>query len=183
MVTIPKDIVKEESIQEGELVEIEVSKIKKDFFGALKGVGSFTHEDELKGQLDEWWRMKFIIDSYAWIEYLEGSSEGKRVKEILNSKNEIYTLSLNIAEVVSKVKRAGKDENLAYKSIIFNSKILDINPKIAKEGGIIHAEIREKIKSFGLVDSFLLVFSRKLGAKIITGDRHFKGFKEAILIN
>ena len=28
-------------------------KMKKDFFGALKGIGSFTKEDELKGQLEE----------------------------------------------------------------------------------------------------------------------------------
>lgn len=47
VVTIPKEIVKEESIQEGEAVEIEVEKIKKDFFGALKGIGKFTEEDEL----------------------------------------------------------------------------------------------------------------------------------------
>ena len=26
---------------------------KKDFFGTLKGIGSFTKEDELKGQLEE----------------------------------------------------------------------------------------------------------------------------------
>lgn len=53
VVTIPKEIVKEESIQEGELVEIELAKIKKDFFGALKGIGPFTEEDKLKEQLEE----------------------------------------------------------------------------------------------------------------------------------
>ncbi len=52
VVTIPKEIVKEELLSEGELVEIQVEKVKKDFFGALKGVGSFTKEDELKSQLE-----------------------------------------------------------------------------------------------------------------------------------
>jgi hypothetical protein len=30
--------------------------------------------------------------------------------------------------------------------------------------------------------AFVLQTARKLGAKIITGDPHFKGFKEAVLI-
>ena len=53
VVTIPKEIVKEKSLDEGQLVEIDIEKVKKDFFGALRGVGPFTQEDELKGQLEE----------------------------------------------------------------------------------------------------------------------------------
>ncbi len=53
IVSIPSAIVKNERLKEGELVEIEVRKPRKDFFGALKGVGPFTKEDELKGQLEE----------------------------------------------------------------------------------------------------------------------------------
>lgn len=53
VVTIPKEIVEKESIQEGELIEIEVEKIKKSGFGLLRGMRAFTKEDELKGQLEE----------------------------------------------------------------------------------------------------------------------------------
>jgi len=53
IVTIPREIIKEQSIQEGELVEIEIEKVKKDFFGAFKGIGPFTEKDRLKGQLEE----------------------------------------------------------------------------------------------------------------------------------
>jgi hypothetical protein len=51
IITIPAEIVKSEMIRENELVEVEVRKPKKDFFGALRGI-SFTKEDELKGQLE-----------------------------------------------------------------------------------------------------------------------------------
>lgn len=47
VVTIPKEIVKEKSIVEGELIKISVSKPKRDWFGCLKGVSKFTKEDEL----------------------------------------------------------------------------------------------------------------------------------------
>lgn len=47
MITIPKEMVKEEGLREGEAVRIQVEKVKKDYFGALRGIGKFTKEDEL----------------------------------------------------------------------------------------------------------------------------------------
>lgn len=47
VVRIPKEIAKEKGIVEGEAISIKVRKIKKDWFGALKGIGPFTKEDEL----------------------------------------------------------------------------------------------------------------------------------------
>ena len=48
VVTIPVEIVKEESLNEGEVVEVEVKKPRKDFFGALRGIGKFTEEDRME---------------------------------------------------------------------------------------------------------------------------------------
>ncbi|HLD41792.1 MAG TPA: AbrB/MazE/SpoVT family DNA-binding domain-containing protein [archaeon] len=47
LVTIPKEIVKEEGLKAGQVVEIEVNRPKKSFFGIAKGVGPFTKEDEM----------------------------------------------------------------------------------------------------------------------------------------
>ena len=47
VVTLPKALVENEKIKEGEIVEIRVKKLRKDGFGILKGVGPFTVEDEL----------------------------------------------------------------------------------------------------------------------------------------
>lgn len=49
VVRIPKEAAEQEGISEGELVEVEVRKARRDFFGALKGVGKFSREDELDG--------------------------------------------------------------------------------------------------------------------------------------
>lgn len=45
-VRIPKKIADKEGIIAGEMITIKVTKKKKDWFGALKGVGPFTKEDE-----------------------------------------------------------------------------------------------------------------------------------------
>ena len=47
MVRIPKDLVKMESLKDGELVKLKVEKIKESGFGIFKGMCSFSKEDEL----------------------------------------------------------------------------------------------------------------------------------------
>jgi antitoxin component of MazEF toxin-antitoxin module len=48
VVTIPKEIVREENLRDGELVQIEIEKVAKSGFGILKGMRSFRAEDEMK---------------------------------------------------------------------------------------------------------------------------------------
>ena len=105
--------------------------------------------------------MKYLIDSYAWIEYIDGSVAGEKVMKILNENYEIFSLSLIISEVVSRTKRKNMNAETAYKAIISNSKIVQITPEIAKETGIFHANIRNKMRDFGLVDSFIYVVAKK----------------------
>ena len=125
--------------------------------------------------------MKLVIDSYAWIEYLEGTALGLKVKEFMED-NELYTISLTISEVVSRIKRKQMNADMAYSAIISNSSIVQIDSQLAKDAGLFHAEIRSKIKDFGLVDSLILCLAKKINAKVLTGDEHFRGMKEAILL-
>jgi len=46
MVRIPKEIVDLEAIHEGEAVHIEIKKLRKDWFGACKGIGPFNKETD-----------------------------------------------------------------------------------------------------------------------------------------
>jgi len=124
----------------------------------------------------------YLVDSYAWIEYLRGSSNGEKVNKILNSKD-CFTLNLVISEVVSKLKREKKDYELAYTAIINNSKILFSSPKFSKEIGLLHAEMKSKSKNFGLIDAHLLFLSKEFNLKIITGDMHFKNHKNVLFLN
>jgi len=48
MVRLPKEVVQHEDIHEGELVELDVKKARRKWFGATPGIGPFTHEDELE---------------------------------------------------------------------------------------------------------------------------------------
>ena len=52
VVTIPSEIVKREMLRKNEFVELEIKKSRKDYFGMLRGVGSFSQEDEMEGQFE-----------------------------------------------------------------------------------------------------------------------------------
>ncbi|MBU0761032.1 MAG: PIN domain-containing protein [Nanoarchaeota archaeon] len=124
--------------------------------------------------------MRYIIDSSAWIDYLEGGQLGEKVRKLILGDNEILSLNLIVAEVISYIKRKESNAELAYNAITTNSKIIEISPDVAKRAGLFHAEIRKKVKNFGLVDAVILMAARDKGAKILTGDAHFKNFKEAV---
>jgi predicted nucleic acid-binding protein len=126
---------------------------------------------------------KYVVDAYAWIEYLIGSEIGARVKDILeDEKNAIYTNAVTLGEVISKIAREEQDVCTAYRILLSNSDIIDVDEELSKQTGIIHAEIRKTKKDFGLADAYVLATARKLGTRVLTGDPHFEGIKEATLV-
>jgi predicted nucleic acid-binding protein len=126
---------------------------------------------------------KYVIDAYAWIEYLIGSKAGGKVKSVLeDAANETYTCAVTVAEVVSKTAREGRDFETAYDILLSNSQIVNVDEETSKEAGVLHCEMRKTIKDFGLADAYVLAVARTVNAKILTGDLHFRGVKEAVLI-
>jgi bifunctional DNA-binding transcriptional regulator/antitoxin component of YhaV-PrlF toxin-antitoxin module len=47
VVTLPKELVESKKIKEGEIVEINVKKVRKDGFGVFKNLTPFMAKDEL----------------------------------------------------------------------------------------------------------------------------------------
>jgi predicted nucleic acid-binding protein len=125
----------------------------------------------------------YVVDAWAWIEYLIGSEYGSKVDALLEEEgNEFYTCAVTLAETISKVAREGKNVEVAYSLLLSNSQIIDADEELSKCAGELHAEMRRKQKDFGLADSYVLATARKLKSKILTGDAHFKGLAEAILL-
>lgn len=59
---------------------------------------------------------------------------------------------------------------------------IDVDEELSKQTGMIHAEMRKTKKDFGLANAYVLATARKLGTRVLTGDPHFEGIKEATLI-
>ncbi len=125
---------------------------------------------------------RYVIDSWAWIEYLDGSEIGKRVDKILGSKSEIYTNGVTLAEVISRAKRTGRSVETSLQAILSLSKVVLPDEKLATEAGLVHAEIKSRNTNFSLADAFALQTAKSLNAKVLTGDPDFEGIKEAVIL-
>ncbi len=124
-----------------------------------------------------------MLDAYAWIEYLDGTSKGVQVRDKVEDPHNICVTSLvTLAEVVSKFIRRGRDPRVALRALEDNSKMQDVDLVIARLAGEVHTEVRRKVADFGLADAFVLATARSKGIKILTGDPHFKAIPEAIMI-
>ena len=126
---------------------------------------------------------KYVIDAYAWVEYLIGSKSGEKVKDAVETENnEIFTCAVTVAEVVSKTAREGRDFEVAYDILLSNSQVVNADETVSKDAGVLHSEMRKTQKDFGLADAFVLAVARRTKSKILTGDVHFKGVKGSVLI-
>ena len=83
---------------------------------------------------------KHVIDAYAWIEYLDGSTSGKKVVSLLENNDEVYTCAITLGEVVSKVARMGKDAKVAYDVLLSNSQIITVDEELSLQAGLIHSK-------------------------------------------
>lgn len=124
-------------------------------------------------------KKRIVVDAYAWVSYFEGGN-GNVAKLIEN--NELHTSIFNVAEVASRVGRSGGDSDGVVSAINQLAKIWSLDVENIPRIGQLHAEMRKKVKDFGLGDCFVLELAERLGAGILTGDKHFKGLKNVIFI-
>ena len=135
--------------------------------------------------------MKIVIDTYAWIELLIGSEKGKKVKELIENTEEVYTPSTVLAETARKFLREGTDEKtitMWLEIIIAASVITQIDSTTALEAAKCQLELAKKAKMSkqntpSLFDAIVLATARINQCKILTGDEHFKNLPETIWID
>lgn len=128
--------------------------------------------------------MKYLIDSYAWIEYFMGSEAGKKVKPIIEGLEEKLTPTICLAEIYAKTLKA-ENRELAEKQRIFikeRSAIMPLDEATAIKSAEIDITMKRKIKGWGLADSIIYATGLMKGAEIVTGDIHFKNLKNVIFI-
>ncbi len=123
-----------------------------------------------------------IVDAYAWVEYLDGSTKGGKLRDLLEHGDELYTSAVTLTEVVSQAARMGRDQKTAHRVISGNSTIVEADEELSYDVGVLHAEIGNTIKDFGLSEAYVLATARRLNAKVLTGDPHFKDIPDAIML-
>ncbi len=124
---------------------------------------------------------EYVIDSYAWIEYFRGTEKGKEAKKFIES-SKVATSAITLAELSEKYIRESQDFKEDVNFILSQAKVISLDTEIAIKAGAINFENKKVIKNWGMADSIVLATTRSLGAKVVTGDEHFRNIKDAIMI-
>ncbi|MEM3549554.1 MAG: type II toxin-antitoxin system VapC family toxin [Candidatus Bathyarchaeia archaeon] len=128
--------------------------------------------------------MRYVIDSYAWLEYFMGTKAGEKAKPIIEGLEEKITPTICLAEVYAKTLKVESQE-LSEKQRTFikeKSALASLDETIAIESAKIDVEMKKKVKGWGLADSIVYATALTKKAEIVTGDEHFRNLKNVIFI-
>jgi PIN domain nuclease of toxin-antitoxin system len=128
--------------------------------------------------------VKYVIDSYAWIEYFMGSRMGERVKPLIENSEEKLTPTICLAEVYAKTLKVESQE-IAEKQKAFlkaKSALVFLDETIAVESARLNVRMKKEIDGWGLADSIVYATATVKKAEVVTGDEHFKKLKNVLFI-
>jgi predicted nucleic acid-binding protein len=125
--------------------------------------------------------MEIVFDTFAWVEYFEDSKKAGVVEEYLENSN-VYTPWIVLLELSYKADKEKWDFEKIFKFIKLRSKIVGVSEDFVLSFGKLYNGIKKEIKGIGAADIIILNSARFLNAKILTGDKHFGDFSDAILL-
>lgn len=123
----------------------------------------------------------YIIDSSAWADYLVGTSNGLKLKRLIEQE-EIATSVVALAEIADKFERDGRKFEIMLKFIRRRSVILPVSIEVALRAAKLKNEVRKKRAKFGISDGIHLATALEEGAVLVTSDSDFRGLENVLLI-
>jgi predicted nucleic acid-binding protein len=128
--------------------------------------------------------MRYVIDSYAWMEYFMGTKKGEKVKPIIEGQEEKLTPTICLTEIYAKTLRV-ENQELAEKQRTFikeRSALAPLDELTALESAKIQNRLKKQIEGWGLADSIVYATGRIKKAEVVTGDEHFRNLENVIFI-
>jgi predicted nucleic acid-binding protein len=121
-----------------------------------------------------------LIDSFAWLEILKGSERGlSALYQVMKSERRCTSV-LSLYKIRYRVEqiRDAKTTERYLSTIESNTELLHVNDRIAREAG----ELQLPGHPLSTVDRLLLATARIHDLKLLTGDPHFSGLDDAIMV-
>lgn len=107
---------------------------------------------------------------------------GKKTRTYVES-DSACTSTVTLAELKEKYLRdkwSSFEEDLAFMTT--RTTVAPLDRQIAVLAGELNYKQKETKRGWGMADSIVLATARAASAKVVTGDRHFEGLPDAILI-
>jgi predicted nucleic acid-binding protein len=121
-----------------------------------------------------------LIDSFAWLEILKGSDRGlSALCQVMKSERRCTSV-LSLYKIRYRVEqiRDPKTTDKYLSTIETNTELLHVNDRIARVAG----DLQLPGRMLSTVDRLLLATARIHNLKLLTGDAHFSGLEDAIMV-
>jgi predicted nucleic acid-binding protein len=122
----------------------------------------------------------FVIDTFAWVEYLIGSTRGRSAKKYIES-GKAGTPTIVLVELtkwflreVEARRRTLMEMNNAFEFIRATTLSVDLDERLAKTAGETDFVMKKRIQDWPMADSIVYATAKTAGATVVTGDAHFK---------
>jgi predicted nucleic acid-binding protein len=99
-------------------------------------------------------KYNYVLDSYAWAEFFNGTEKGEKVKKIIEEGN-IATSIITLAEFSDKCAREERDITPIVEYIQSKAAILSLNQETALNAGKLKYELRKISKILVLLIQFI----------------------------
>jgi predicted nucleic acid-binding protein len=122
-----------------------------------------------------------VLDSFAWIEYFNGTSAGEKVQTFLETGG-VLTPAIVVAELSEKHKRLNREFGPKYDFVKARTSVVPLEEELARVAGELNFERKKRVKGWGMADSIVLATARRSKSMIVTGDPHFKDLTQETIM-
>jgi predicted nucleic acid-binding protein len=122
-----------------------------------------------------------VLDSFAWIEYFNGTTAGEKVRDVLET-GLVVTPAIVVAELSEKHKRLNREFGPKYDFVKARTSVVPLEEELARMAGELNFERKKRVKGWGMADSIILATARRAGSRIVTGDPHFRDLTEETIM-
>lgn len=130
----------------------------------------------------------FVIDTYAWVEYLLGSKAGAKAKRYIEEER-CVTPSIVLAELrkwylreIEALRRSDREMRMHFAFLESATEIVPLDASLALKAGETDFLMKKRIKNWPLADSIIYATAKSRAAQLVSGDPHFKGLEDIIFI-
>ena len=125
-----------------------------------------------------------LVDTCAWLEMMSGSYKGDHARTVIRENSHIFISVLSLYELRYRLEQIKNREDavLIIKQITNQAEVIPIDDQIALLGGTIKLQQNSWKTKMGAVDCLILATARIHNLNVLTGDRHFDGLDETIVL-
>ena len=124
-----------------------------------------------------------LFDTSAWIEFLSGTKQGKKVADVLHQ-GEHFTSIVSLAELVNWCLRNNLENDIGeyVAGVRTGSKILPLEEEIVLIAGRLNCERKKTLKNWGMLDSLIVSTALFCKLSVLTKDSQFKDLPNAVML-